>query len=367
MVRILSLLLFALTTVSATRAADEFTPEQAKALAKRFVEAQYAITPVTGEFIVDGTFSEAFVFSREKAAVPRKGLESKLESSERHLRCRWSFDRKRELLDTLEGSKGVSRRFLLDGDSLIDGIKASNMNVDKKRRIPVWRPANFFFLNAGQDRWDDDFTNHPNLYYWCVRRGDTVELSYGWEPRPKYRLWIRESDLVLLSATFEFNGKVLWKLGIEKYHTQGSKVFPTKASIDIYDEKSGGLIRQETMTAVRVMFPDKPEEIRAAFDFTIPKKALLADRQLNGATHIDRPLRASDVLAQPTLLKLRPFSERPPSVETLTATVGEPDQTDQEIYWKWALIGFISLVSANIVYFAIRRIVRIRTANSPTP
>jgi hypothetical protein len=101
-------------------------------VARQFVSRQYEMTPVTGEFVVNGTSRQDPKRTAELAAAGWTPA-----PSERVLKCRWAFDRNREVLNTLDGSSGVFRRFYLGPSGLIEGDSPKSYHLEAARTVAL--------------------------------------------------------------------------------------------------------------------------------------------------------------------------------------------------------------------------------------
>lgn len=321
-------------------------------VAKRFIERQYEMTPVTGEFVITAKHQPLNpVQQAKKEAAGWKGP-----PPESVTKCRWAFDRDREVLDTLPGSTGFYNRCYIGPEGLVLGMssdsRVGNYVLDKVRNVPVTRPGSFFFLGAGNERWETTLAE-PGVKPAAVKSGDATVLSVDGASM-RYELTLDSDTLLLRSARASMKGEQVWSLEIRSYVRDpgGRKVFPKEATQRLVDPSTKRLLREEHLTAVSVEFP-KGQGTGAAFTLTLPPKSLVGDQLLNRAIIIDKPTDAASLIANPTQAKTQAYDQDIPGL----AVESEPEVPYTPggwltLYWAVAL----SVVAAVAVYVVVRRL-----------
>lgn len=320
---------------------------------KKFIEMQNKMQPVTGEAYIDVLIPTPS--SIPKTTAPNTGS-TRIQNTNRNFHGRWSFDRRRDLLDPYSDSPS-KEKFLIDGDTMIEGNSRS-MNVSKNTRIGTYRPASFFFLNGETQRWTDVLKN-DKLEFSSARQGDLHVITVKTSKISATELTLDAKSGRLLKALSTMD-KYAWKLEISEYLTVGDKFFPKSAKIDLYNTQTNEVLRSDALRTIQVSFPVKKEDIDKAFSLNIPKNTLIADRLLNGGTKTDRSLDAGSILNKPDTLKLQPFVVRPPEVDSLTNSVGVEDGKPFGNYLLYAGVAFIVFA----VFFGCKLLFRVMRAKS---
>ncbi|MBX9622993.1 MAG: hypothetical protein K2X82_04185 [Gemmataceae bacterium] len=317
-------------------------------VAKRFIARQYEMTPVTGEFVI------------ETAVRPDPERRAKMVASgwrpspdNRVLKCRWAFDRDREVLDMLPGSSGVFSRLYIGPDGLVEGDSEKQYNLDKVRTVAVVRPGSFFFLNGRNDRWETVLTG-PDAKLSAARVGETTVLTAD-QGGLRYELTLESDSLLLRSVRGSAGGKEIYAVDIHSYarDPEGRKAFPKEATLRVMNPKNAQFGRQEQLKALSVDFP-KGRVTGGAFALTIPPGAAVADRLLDRAILTDKPTDAASLLANPSQAKSQPFAQDLPGLAVET----EPEVPYDPNGWlTWYWTAALSVVAAVAAYAAVRYLV----------
>jgi hypothetical protein len=268
----------------------------------------------------------------------------------RILKCRWAFDRNREVMDMLPGSSGVSRRFYIGPEGLIDGTSQRSYNLDKVRTVGVTRPGSFFFLNGRNDRWETILTA-PGAKVAVAQVGGATILSAE-QLALKYELTLDPDTLLLRSVRGLAGGTEIYSVRIHSYYRDPAspKVFPKEATLRVTHPKTGVVTKEEQLKAISIEFPNA-RVAGGAFALTIPAGAAVGDRLLNRAIVPDKPTDAAGLLANPSQAKSQPYAENLPGI----ATESEPEVPyvpDRWLGWYW-IIG-LSAVAACAAFAAVR-------------
>ena len=90
------------------------------------------------------------------------------------VKCRWAFDRNREVLDTLDGSSGVFRRFYIGPEGLIEGDAPKTYNLDAVQAVGLVRPGSFFFMNGRNLGTTNLHSENKHLWVICAQEKTPV-------------------------------------------------------------------------------------------------------------------------------------------------------------------------------------------------
>jgi hypothetical protein len=184
----------------------------------------------------------------------------------------------------------------------LHGVNKNILSRTDDKSITFTRPACFFFLNARHDRWADQLA-HPDA---IVTPSTTAD--------GKHRILITErgsqltyeldlgSDFMLTGAKATMNGRDLWVLQIHQFtkNSLGAKRFPTDATITLFNPaKNWEKLREDRLRAISVTFPSSLDQVRTAFDFTLPKGTVVADPELGKAIQLSKASGGKDVIQNP--------------------------------------------------------------------
>jgi len=75
------------------------------------------------------------------------------------------------------------------------------------------------------------------------------------------------------------------------------RVFPSRATLTIYDMVSGRPAQIEVLTALQINSPSTKAELDAAFAMSLPKGVVIYDRTLGRKTTLDRPTTVEEIVS----------------------------------------------------------------------
>lgn len=259
-------LLVTLASVRTVQGADQrVSNDEAKRLFHRFLDRLKDDAPVTGEFEIKRT--------------ARPGWGQGISQPDRLLRCRWSWEPDREMLEGLPESN-VFEHFLSTRAAFLLGVAPLNYNISKPKDPASFRPASFYFLFGGSSWFsmanaevalvDRDADTPPST------RVLRVNVRHGYA-----HLFIREPDARHLGHDTFLEGKLFHRLRISKLMTfSDGRAFPFAATLENYrGTKHRELFFTDELRTIRVQFPRGAEQIQAAFATDIPAGSQIHDNE----------------------------------------------------------------------------------------
>ncbi len=184
-----------------SRVADRSDADVARQLFQRFLERLRDDVPVAGEFEIKRT--------------PAKGLGRGLPQQDRLLRCRWAWDRDREMLEGLPESN-LFEHFLSTRRALLLGMGPKNYNLSGPKYAYPLCPSGFYFL-VGSVPWFDHANDEVRL---VESDADTTPgtkvVRVQLRPKGHVHLFIRERDGRHLGHDTFWEGQVFHRLRISK-------------------------------------------------------------------------------------------------------------------------------------------------------
>jgi hypothetical protein len=327
-------------------------PRSATEVWAEFIQRQNEMTPVTGIFEIIAKSNRT---SDEAKPQERNGAVVVPFPSDWVMRCRWSLDSSRELLDCdTSTTKPFDRRFLIEGEASLSGLASATYNLKNTTRVAATRPGSFFFLSAARDRWAD-LTRPGECELSITTAGEDLKLiAKPTGTRVVYELTTDPKTLLLRRATGTVDGVAIWELNIQAYaaSADGQKRFPRAATITNRRPKVGTVRSVETLTATKVAFPVANDEIAAAFNLELSKNTIIADRELKRAAVTDRPMAAADAIRNPSKLKTVPFTTTTPSA--VVAPVAASADSNWLRYVWYGITGIIAAVGFTLVAQLVR-------------
>jgi hypothetical protein len=201
------------------------------------------------------------------------------------------------MVKTLPGSNS-QETFFHTPEAFLQEVDRNNFNLNGPMRATSFRPATFYFL-AGAKPW-------PELFAEC-KSFETKEPPAGsppgtvilvaQSPRMEARLLIDRAKGIIRSHEVYLAGKLYSRLTVEKLE-QGPdhRVFPSQATLVMFNLKSEKPLRTERLSAQRLVFPKNEEETKAAFALELPKGTQIIDRTLNRQIILKQATPVQDIL-----------------------------------------------------------------------
>jgi hypothetical protein len=259
------------TLTSVRGGADaKVSTDEAKRLFHRFLDRLKDDAPVTGEFEI------------KRTSMP--GWGKGMPQRNRLLRCRWSWEPDREMLEGLPESN-VFEHFLSTRTAFLQAMGPLNYNISKPNDPASFRPASFYFLFGGSS-WFSMANADVSL---VASDADTppstkvlrVNVRHGYA-----HLFIREPDARHLGHDTFLEDKLFHRLRISKLVTfSDGRAFPFAAKLESYrGTKHRELFFTDELRTIRVQFPRGAEQIQAAFATDLPAGSQIHDNERN--THI---------------------------------------------------------------------------------
>jgi hypothetical protein len=316
--------------------------------------------PIAGEFEIRTTFDPATRDEQNQSVAKRNeelkssGKQFRLHNDDQLLVCRWAFDSDREMTEMLNGSKNVHRAtFYWDREGSCEQGATSSYNIDKPKRVTIWRPAAFYFCSSTMERWTDMLPSYSERALAQPPDGSPGGTVVLVARRPKskleFRILVERETGVLHGFDGLADGKLTWRVIVQEFSRgPNGRVFPMRALNSIYLPKSPERpFRTDQLTARAITFPDSQPETSRAFALTLPKGTLVADRLLNRAMTLEQPTDVQTLIRGP-MPTAKPFDE----VEVMP----QPRPTRSWRLWYWiAGAAFAILSAASFLLFVRRR------------
>jgi hypothetical protein len=320
-------------------------PADARTAFSDFVDRLYtASTPITGTFVVRTHINRSKA-DEDRIRERQPGARLTFEPTEQVLRCRWSFDRTRELVDPLAGSTGTFRRFLTTPDVNVVGHAPSRYTLSSGR-VPYTRPASFYFLGGDDGRWNELLGN-PAATFAVDSTDDGQEHRIELAGAGTTRLTADHQGR-LRRAEVTVNGAVVWTLTVGGYVSSpaGNKHFPKQADILMNRPDNGELLCRYRLDTDAVSFPSSSSDLSTAFRLDLPKRAVVADPQLRQTITLPGGATGHDVIREPSKFPRKPF--KPAPAQARFVDEGEPSDTGRD-WWLWLPAGVLVAVVAVVV------------------
>jgi hypothetical protein len=215
----------------------------AQRLFHRFLDRLKLDAPVAGEFEIKRT--------------PAKGLGRGMPQLDRLLRCRWAWERDREMLEALPESN-VFEHFVSTRGAILEGMGPLNYNLSAPKHASALGPSSFYFL-VGAAPWFEladapvrfgasDAATPPGTK--VVR----VKIRDG-----EVKVFLRESDARHLGH-------------------------PSSAKLESFLTKREEVTLTDELRTVHLQFPRGQVQVETAFATEIPKGSAVHD--LERKTHV---------------------------------------------------------------------------------
>jgi len=241
----------------------------AQRLFHRFLDRLKLDAPVAGEFEIKRT--------------PAKGLGRGMPQLDRLLRCRWAWERDREMLEALPESN-VFEHFVSTRGAILEGMGPLNYNLSAPKHASALGPSSFYFL-VGAAPWFEladapvrfgasDAATPPGTK--VVR----VKIRDG-----EVKVFLRESDARHLGHDTFWEGRIFHRLRITKLmgFTDG-RTFPSSAKLESFLTKREEVTLTDELRTVHLQFPRGQVQVETAFATEIPKGSAVHD--LERKTHV---------------------------------------------------------------------------------
>lgn len=335
---------------------------EGEALAQRFLEHLKANTPIAGTFEVTTTFDPVLYEKREKALGKDVELNGKhylrrSEPQKQFFRCRWVWDFRREMMDT-PGDNYISRTFLHTPEGYLEKVGDKNFNLTARATGGAYRPASFYFLNA-TNVWSEIFTYKKGCKFHIEPApvgspSGSVLLIANPTADHEYRLLLDKTTCRLYDTESTFEGHPDMRLMIQhvEQDKEGKRVFPTKATITVYEPNEHKPWGVHTLTAKELVFPSR-DEAEKLFQLIVPAETDIYDRVLNQHIRLTKPTLAEEVISSdPRSFPHLDMGPLPPL---------ESQQTFVEKYGRaLAILGIIGAFVLGVLVVLRSRIARVR-------
>lgn len=270
--------------------------ESAADIFAAFVARQNSDCPVTGTFTIEtqrdaATLAAVAIRAKKDAAAQCLTVNDPTLPRETW-RCRWSYCKDRELLETLDETS-LWESFYSTKEQLLSGVERGNFNIMRPRLPSIMRPASFYFY-IGSKRWSD-FPVDKNITFGEIDEPGTIGLVIR-EGKLHILLTIDAVSRRLKRAEFKFDGKLVGTQEVESYIEGGDgQAFPASATLTLYFRDK--IIKVDKLTTESIAFPASPAEDEAAFAMELPAGTsvynLFMKRRL-----LSKPTLATEVLSE---------------------------------------------------------------------
>jgi len=308
------------------------SPQQPDAaeLAQRFLAHIKADNPVAGTFEIR-THTDREMLDREQKAADAqyKGpVRLHFGPAEQTLVCRWAWDGRGEVCETLPGSKDDSSTFLRHGEGLLLGFGPRAFTLNEPRRTAtMWRPACFYLL-AGMEPWayalaDCSFEIGTDL---PPADGEVTLIAHNKPQKISHHLTMERATCALRRSRTFFESKLTLDLQVQSL-AQGpdQRMFPNRAVIDTYAPNlaSDRRYSRRELTATKLIFPRDKAESALLMRLELPAGSVIADRVLNRDVELQAAASAADVI-EGKFRSMRVTSSEQPHKPPVQLTKAEP-------------------------------------------
>lgn len=334
----LTVLLFAAWAVPAPARPQK--PDAAD-LAQRFLAHVKASSPVAGTFEIRTRTDKEMLDREQKAADAQYKGPVRLEfgPAEQTLVCRWAWDGREEVCETLPGSKDEVSTFLRHSEGLLVGHRPRTFTLNEPRRTAIlWRPACFYVL-AGMEQWPHALADCSFEIADLSAADDEVTLiAHNKELKSALHLTLEKGTCALRRSRTYYETNLTLDLQVLAV-TRGpdQRVFPTKAVIDTYAPNlaSDRPYSRREMTATKLVFPRDQAETRALMRLELPAGAMISDRVLNRDIQLQTAASAAEVI-EGKFKSTRVTSSEQPHKPPVLLTKTEPSNR------KWFALGIVA-------------------------
>jgi hypothetical protein len=316
------------------------TEAEAPLVAERFLTHLSNCSPVTGTFRIAGAIDSRQLEAFRKEAIvaaQKEGYEVSFGPDSPAFNCRWAWDGKREMLETLPGSNEW-HTFFAAPEGYLEGPVKGTYNLQPTHPSPEMRPASFYLV-FGAIPWKDKLKD-CELRTEPAPRGsppDSVTLVAK-AKATTFHLVVNKSRGVLHGFRLsQRDGQTLAELKINRLHEgPEGKVFPLSAQLETFNPVTGKVGTAWSLSAREISFPRSQSQLDAAFNMVLPEGASISDYMLSQQIKLKRPMSALDVIAGKA-------AGTPVEFKTTKPLTGTQTQLTSEAWWTWAVALLMSL------------------------
>lgn len=348
MLRIWTIALAASASVFAEGRAADITAAE---VAARLLAHMEVNRPVAGEFEMRTRFDPEIyanmVKSNERANSQRKdGTVWALQKPNQLLLCRWAWDGKRQMTETLPGSRDIFVSFMTTPEAFLEGYNTSTYNILEPRDYRARCPGSFYPM-AANGRWDEylgasevAIEEQPPL----LQPGTIQITARHRQYESLFRIIVEAQTGIVYSTDFCFRGKLIGRMECLEFsrHKDG-RVFPSKARVMTYHSQfpPDRPQRIDELIARRVVFPVSKAETDAAFAMTLPAGATITDRMLDKQIVLERPTNVRTILEGKLPSKPMPI---PTTVAPRKVFTNEAP-----VYWLWFVLASVVAIAVCVL------------------